>query len=237
MTDHYSVENICIWKMLSITLLRSHDNIINFSNIGLRLVPVNTLLEILEKVVIEQKLETLEIVFFNMLPKGNKDLSIIADTLRDCPNIMEVTTSIDFSLATKLTTLEPLCGAGIFNNLKSISAYGCGLSDKDVLTPELCTMIPSLRELIISSINDTNIIILTADVMCALPPECKIFIYGKNVQVETISSENGEMGLKTLLLTQRKWVNNEYNLVPKTVAEICADAGIVRQTLIKPARA
>lgn len=141
-----------------------------------------------------------------------------------------------FPSVIKLTTLEPLCGAGIFNNLKSISAYGCGLSDKDVLTPELCTMIPSLRELNISQIDNPNIVILTADTMCALPPECKIFIYGKDVQVETFSSENGVMELKTLPPTPLMWVNNDYIRVPKTVAEICADAGIVRQTLIKPAR-
>jgi len=232
-----SIPNADIREMLSRTLRWSHDNVICFSNIGLRRVSVNTLLEILEGVVIEQKLETLKIVFFNMLPKGDADLCIIADTLRDCPNIMEVTTSIDFSLATKLTTLEPLCGAGIFNNLKSISAYGCGLSGKDVLTPELCTMIPSLRELNISSNNNTNIIILTPDILCALPSECKIFIYGEDIQVECFSSENGEMGLKTLPLTHPlKWVNNDNIMVPQTVAEICADTGIVKQTLIKPAR-
>lgn len=225
MSDKYSYEDIR--KILSRTFQQNtFDNIICFSNIGLRRVSIITLLQILEEVIEEQKPKTLKINFFDMLPNGDVDLDKIVETLKECPNIKDVLTGIVIPGVIKLTTLEPLCKSGILKNLESITAYGCSLSGKDVLTPELCAMIPSLRELSISQIDNSNICILTADTMCALPPECKIIIYGKDVQVESFSSENCVMELKTLPPTPLMWVNNDYIRVPKTVAEICADAGI-----------
>jgi len=220
------IPNVDIRKILFTAL--DKGDVICFSNIGLRDVPVVKLLENLEMVVAEQKLETLKIVFFNMLPKGDADLVKIAETLKECPNIMEVTTSIDFSLATNLTTLKHLSKAGIFNNLKSFSAWGCSFLGDDVLTSDLCANLPALRELKISTNNNPNIIILTPDILCALPSECKIFIYGEDIQVVCFSSENDKVVLKTLPPTHTVWwwETNNYIRVPQTVAEICADTGI-----------
>ena len=77
------------------------------------------------------------------------------------------------------------------------------------------------------------------DILRALPLECRIPISGKDIQVKCFSSENDEVVLKTLppTYTEFRWETNDSIRVSQTVAEICADAGIVRQTLIKPARA
>ena len=238
MSDIYGVGDIRIilsrffkWNIFNIEIC--------FSKIGLRRVPVEKVLLILEEVVGEQKPKTLKINFLNMLQNGDADLVKIAKTLKECPNIKDVLTGIAIPSGIKLTTLEPLSEVGILKKLECITAYECGLSGKNVLPSELCANLPALKELNLSSEQDNpDIIILTPETLRALPSECELFIWSKDIQVEYFSSEKDEVVLKTLPPTSTvlRWETNDYTLVSPKVGKICAEFGIERQTLIKPAR-
>ena len=73
---------------------------------------------------------------------------------------------------------------------------------------------------------------LTAEALCALPAECKVLLTDSKVQVARPSAEDGEMGLVAL---PTKLGEEFASYDAKTVAEICAFAGVQRVTLVKPA--
>ena len=78
---------------------------------------------------------------------------------------------------------------------------------------------------------------LTAEALCALPAECQVALGRSKVQVARPSAEDGEMGLVALPTAEgEEFGAYMYPSDAKTVAEICAFAGVQRVTLVKPAR-
>lgn len=78
-------------------------------------------------------------------------------------------------------------------------------------------------------------ITLTAEALCALPQGCKVVLQGTNVSVVRPSAD-GEMGAVVLPTGWNDEFAGLFGPDAKTVAEICAFAGVQHMALVKPAR-
>ena len=168
---------------------------------------------------------------------GGDGLGALAEVLSRLPRCRETLKVLHVSGNRKITTLAPLAAAGVLEGLKELWADGCSLSgDEGVLPPELCANLPALEVLSLRFNKGGATVTLTAEALCALPAECKVVLYDSKVQVARPSAEDGEMGLVALPTAGGEEFGAYYADV-KTVAEICAFAGVQRVTLVKPARA
>jgi hypothetical protein len=111
------------------------------------------------------------------------------------------------------------------------------LGDEGVLPPELCANLPALEVLYLTGNKGGATVTLTAEALCVLPEECKVVLGHSKVQVARPSAEDGEMGLVALPTADGEEFGARFASSAKTVAEICAFAGVQRVTLVKPARA
>ena len=158
---------------------------------------------------------------------GTDGLAALAGALSRLPRCRETLNGLYISYNPNVTTLAPLADAGVFEGLKKLNASGCYLSgDEGVLPPELCANLPALELLDLS----WNQVTLTAEALCKLPADCKVIMEESKVQVLRPSAEDGEMELVALPAQ----LGEEFNMA-KTVAYICAFAGVQRMTLVKPA--
>ena len=170
---------------------------------------------------------------------GDDGLGALAEALSRLSRCRETLEVFAINASRNVTTLAPLADAGVFEGLKKLNASGCYLSgDEGVLPPELCANLPALKELYLRSTKGGATITLTSEALCALPAECKVVLGGSKVQVLRPSAEDGEMGL--VALPTKALYKEEFSAYnassAKTVAEICAFAGVQRVTMVKPAR-
>jgi hypothetical protein len=166
---------------------------------------------------------------------GGDGLRALAEVLSPLPRCRETLERLSIGVTQEVTTLAPLADAGVLGGLKVLYANNCSLSgDEGVLPPELCANLPALEELDLRHNEGSATVTLTAEALCALPAECKVKLDYSKVQVARPSAEDGEMGLVALLTADGEefGANNA-----KTVAEICAFAGVQPVTLVKPVRA
>ena len=169
---------------------------------------------------------------------GGDGLRALAEVLSRLPRCREALEVLHIGGNPNVTTLAPLADAGALEGLKVLVAWGCSLSgDEGVLPPELCANLPALEELDLSYNEGGATVTLTAEALCALPAECKVLLYDSRVQVARPSAEDGEMRLVALPTARGEEFGAHYASFAKTVAEICAFAGVQRVTLVKPARA
>jgi hypothetical protein len=169
---------------------------------------------------------------------GGDGLGALAEALSRLPRCRETLEVLNISGNPKVTTLAPLAAAGVLEGLKELCASECSLSgDEGVLPPELCANLPALELLDLGLNKGGATVTLTAEALCALPAECKMALGDSKVQVARPSAEDGEMGLVALPTAEGEEFGADDASSAKTVAEICAFAGVQRVTLVKPARA
>ena len=172
---------------------------------------------------------------------GGDGLRALAEVLSRLPRCRETLEVLNIRANPKVTTLAPLAAAGALEGLKVLWAFECSLSgdegDDGVLPPELCANLPALEELDLSNNEGGATVTLTAEALCALPAEYKVVLHNSRVQVAHPSAEDGEMGLAALPTARGEEFDGYSASDAKTVAEICAFAGVQRVTLVKPARA
>lgn len=169
---------------------------------------------------------------------GDLGLVALARALSHLPCCRETLEELKVDVNKHLTTLAPLADAGVLKGLKHLWAGNCSLSgDEGVLPPELCANLPALEYLNLCWNEGGATVTLTAEALCALPAGCKVVLRGSRVQVARPSAEDGEMGLVALPTAYGEEFGGDDTAIAKTVAEICAFAGVQRVTLVKPARA
>ena len=148
-----------------------------------------------------EELELKEFFLYNAA-FDDKGLAILAKGLELFRKSLK---TLIFKYMPKVRKLTPLFLSGAFPSLKTIQFVECALSG-NVISPEQCSNLPALKHFLVvrnhGNYSDSNFIfsnpaiLLTAEALCKLPPDCEFHYGGTRVDVLPLDGAIFEMPIR-----------------------------------------